>query len=183
VGAGSTPITDRRAARRTPSPSSAGIDATGDVWQARLERHKGAWRGKERIIFFGEKAKEIIRPYLLRPADKPMFSPHEAILSLRRDCPTHRRPNQKPNERQTAREVRDAYTPDTYRRAVTRACVEAGIPSWVPYQLRHTAGTEARKRFGLDVAQALLGHSGAKVTQIYAELDQEKARAIAAQFG
>jgi len=84
------------------------IDTTGDVWQARLERHKGAWRGKERLIFFGEKAKEIIRPFMLRPADKPLFSPHEAILSLRLDCPTHRRPNQKPNERRTTREVRDA---------------------------------------------------------------------------
>ncbi len=159
------------------------IETTGDVWQARLAKHKGAWRGKERVIFFGEKAKEIIRPYLLRPADKPLFSPREAIQASRRDCPTHRRVNQKPTQRHTPREVHDAYDICSYRRAITRACFEAGIPKWIPYQLRHTAGTEARRLFGLDGAQALLGHSGAVVTQVYAELDQNKAREIAAQIG
>jgi site-specific recombinase XerC len=43
--------------------------------------------------------------------------------------------------------------------------------------------TSTRKEFGLEAAQVLLGHSGADVTQIYAEADQEKAIAVAKAVG
>ena len=46
---------------------------------------------------------------------------------------------------------------------------------WHPNQLRHSAATEVRKRFGLEAAQTVLGHSKADVTQIYAERDLAKA--------
>jgi len=42
------------------------------------------------------------------------------------------------------------------------------IPHWFPYQLRHSAGTDAEKANGLDCAQALLGHKTANVTKRYA---------------
>ena len=48
---------------------------------------------------------------------------------------------------------------------------------------RHTKATEIRKRFGLDAAQVILGHSFADVTQIYAERDAEKAREVARAIG
>ncbi len=54
---------------------------------------------------------------------------------------------------------------------------------WNPNQLRHSAGTEIRKRFGLEAAQVALGHAAADVTQIYAERDQEKAAAVMLQVG
>ncbi len=54
---------------------------------------------------------------------------------------------------------------------------------WAPNQLRHTAGTEIRKRFGLEGAQVALGHSKANVTEIYAERDLSKAMEIARQVG
>lgn len=54
---------------------------------------------------------------------------------------------------------------------------------WSPNRLRHTAATEARKRFGLEGAQVLLGHSKADVTQIYAERNDELARRIAEEAG
>jgi len=54
---------------------------------------------------------------------------------------------------------------------------------WSPNQLRHSAATEIRKRFGLEAAQVTLGHSSADVTQVYAERDLEKASAIMAQVG
>jgi site-specific recombinase XerC len=54
---------------------------------------------------------------------------------------------------------------------------------WSPNQLRHSAATEIRKRFGLEATQVVLGHSAADVTQVYAERDMEKAAAVMAQVG
>jgi integrase len=54
---------------------------------------------------------------------------------------------------------------------------------WSPNQLRHTAATEIRSKFGLEAAQVTLGHSNANVTQIYAERDLSKAAEIMRQVG
>jgi len=54
---------------------------------------------------------------------------------------------------------------------------------WNPHQLRHTAATEIRRTFGLEAAQVVLGHSGADVTQLYAERDLSLARKVAAKLG
>jgi integrase len=69
------------------------------------------------------------------------------------------------------------------RRAVHRACERNGVPSWHPNQLRHACATEVRAKFGLEAAQALLGHSHADVTQIYAERDMSKAQEVARKIG
>jgi len=42
---------------------------------------------------------------------------------------------------------------------------------WHPNQLRHNAATAIRREFGLDTSRAVLGHSDAKTTTIYAERD------------
>ncbi len=60
------------------------------------------------------------------------------------------------------------------RTAIERGCRRANIPNWHPNQLRHSAATEFRSKFGLEAAQVLLGHSQADVTQVYAERDVEK---------
>jgi integrase len=54
---------------------------------------------------------------------------------------------------------------------------------WSPNQLRHAAATEIRKKFGLEAAQVILGHAAADVTQVYAERDADKARAVVRQIG
>ncbi|EMI42471.1 tyrosine-type recombinase/integrase [Rhodopirellula sp. SWK7] len=54
---------------------------------------------------------------------------------------------------------------------------------WNANQLRHTRGTEIRKRFGLEAAQVILGHAAADVTQVYAERDRDKAIEVARQVG
>jgi integrase len=54
---------------------------------------------------------------------------------------------------------------------------------WSPNRLRHTAGTEIRKRFGLEGAQVILGHASADVTQVYAERDLQKAVEIMREVG
>ena len=52
-----------------------------------------------------------------------------------------------------------------------------------PNQLRHSAATEIRKRFGLEGSQVVLGHAKADVTQMYAERDYELAARIAKEVG
>ena len=54
---------------------------------------------------------------------------------------------------------------------------------WHPNQLRHTVATEVRARFGLEAAQAVLGHAKADVTQVYAERDLSKAAEVMRQIG
>jgi integrase len=54
---------------------------------------------------------------------------------------------------------------------------------WHPNQLRHAHGTEVRKRFGLEAAQAALGHDHADVTQVYAERNTDLAKRVAREIG
>jgi len=54
---------------------------------------------------------------------------------------------------------------------------------WSPNQLRHSAATEIRRKFGLEAAQVILGHAAADITQVYAERDAEKAREVVRQIG
>lgn len=54
---------------------------------------------------------------------------------------------------------------------------------WHPHQLRHNSGTFLKKKFGLDTAKTILGHTSPSVTAIYAEIDDEKARAVISEVG
>lgn len=55
--------------------------------------------------------------------------------------------------------------------------------AWHPHQLRHSAATEIRRRYGLEASQAVLGHSELGATQIYAEVNLNRAREIMAESG
>ncbi len=54
---------------------------------------------------------------------------------------------------------------------------------WHPNQFRHTLATEVRAHFGLEAAQAVLGHARADVTQVYAERDLSKTIEVMRQIG
>jgi integrase len=54
---------------------------------------------------------------------------------------------------------------------------------WSPHRLRHQRATEVRDRFGLDAAQAVLGHNQADVTQLYAQVNLAKAAEVARLTG
>jgi site-specific recombinase XerC len=69
-------------------------------------------------------------------------------------------------------------------RAVAEAARAGGsVEHWHPNQLRHTRGTEVRKRYGLEAAQVVLGHSRADVTQVYAARDLALAEKVAREVG
>lgn len=54
---------------------------------------------------------------------------------------------------------------------------------WHPNRLRHKAATLIRARFGLDVAQAVLGHASADTTELYAARDFARAADAVAEIG
>lgn len=55
--------------------------------------------------------------------------------------------------------------------------------AWHSNQLRHAAATEIRKRFGIDAARTVLGHSHLATTEIHAEQDLEAATRIMGVLG
>jgi integrase len=74
-------------------------------------------------------------------------------------------------------------TASGFRTAINRACDRAGVERWAPNMLRHTAATDIRRRFGAEGAQVILGHAHVKTTEIYAEVDAERGRAVARAVG
>lgn len=54
---------------------------------------------------------------------------------------------------------------------------------WHPHQLRHGFATEVRRQFGLEHARRALGHSNAKITEVYAGVAKEKAEEVALKIG
>jgi integrase len=74
-------------------------------------------------------------------------------------------------------------TASGYRGQIRKLCQLHGIPHWYPLQLRHTALSLIRERFGLEAAQVAAGHTNAEVTEIYAQRDKALARKIAEEMG
>lgn len=71
----------------------------------------------------------------------------------------------------------------SYRRAIQTACLKVGVARWHPHQLRHSAATEIRKRFGIEASRVILGHEDLRATQIYAEEDRNRGVEIMRQIG
>jgi integrase len=140
------------------------VDRSGDIWVYRVESHKTRHHGKHRRIFIGPQAQDVLRPYLLRPDCTFCFKP-KWIRSGNK------------------------YTTDTYRRAIHRACErrcrdeKLPLVKWSPNQLRHSAATAVRCAFGIETASSVLGHSGLKVTELYAEHDDRRAIEAAKRLG
>ncbi len=164
------------------------VDRSADVWEYRPHAHKGQWCGRERVIFIGPLAQEILRPYLERDPQSYCFSPREATLwrraRQRKERATAVQPSQidrsvvAPKKRPGSVYRRDAYT-----KAISRTCRLNGLPAWHPNQLRHAMATKVRKEFGLESAQVILGHSRADVTQIYAERNGTLATEVIRKIG
>jgi integrase len=173
----------------------ADIERVGPVWKWTLTSHKNAWRDQDRVIMLGPRVQKIISPYLKRLEKTPQaycFSPkaseqqRNAIRKASRQSPmTPSQAARRPKSfRERRRPTRDHYTDESLNRCIRRACEKAEISRWTPMQLRHTAGTEARKAGGsLDAAQVRLGHKHAKITEVYAELNQAKAAELALKLG
>lgn len=165
------------------------INTSGDVWEYVPREHKTEHRGKDRSILLGPKAQAIVREFLKPNVDAFLFSPAEADAERQQKRRAERKSPLTPSQiarqpkKNGQRRPKDHYTVASYRRAITRGCVVAKIPEWHPHQLRHTRATELRRRFGVEAARVVLGHSTIDATEIYAEADMARARQIALEVG
>ena len=181
------------------------VDRSSEVWAYRPTSHKMSHCGRDRVIFIGPKAQEILTSYLDRPSEDYCFCPEESERSHRLERREQRQSPMTPS--QSARQPKPRpkrrpgklYRTNAYRRAIHRACdmvndallganssataAERLFERWSPNRLRHSAGTEIRRRFGLEAAQVTLGHASANVTQIYAERDFRKAASVMREVG
>ncbi len=166
------------------------IDRSGRVWIYTPETHKTEHHGRERRIYLGPTAQEILRPWLRMELTAYLFSPREAMqhrLAERRQNrkskvqPSQKnrskaKPKRKPGERYDTRSLYHAVAYGIRKaQDAAKKTGERPIADWHPNQLRHNAATRLRREFGLDVARAVLGHSSPVVTEVYAELDGAKA--------
>jgi integrase len=182
------------------------FDRTGDVWIYTPATHKTSHHGHARTVYIGPKAQMVLQPFLkpLNPTAY-IFSPADAEAEMREQRHAARKtPASCGNTigsnrvRRPERAPGDVYDVRTYRRAVYRACDRANrwckggmiigdkdrvIPRWHVHQLRHSSATEIRKSFGIEGAQAALGHATLTAAQVYAERSSETARRIAAEVG
>jgi integrase len=130
---------------------------SGEIWEYVPFTHKSKKRGKKRIIYLGPKSQQILKPYLDKCTDQTEFV---FMTSHKNQC-----------------------SGSFYRDAIRTACKKAGVEYWTPHQLRHAGGTEVRDKYGLDYAQAVLGHARARTTEIYAKPSVEKAMKVAKEIG
>lgn len=162
---------------------SCDIDRGHEVWVYVPESHKTAHRDLERIIPLGPKAQQILSPWLDREPTAYLFSPREVyeekLARRSRDSESVRNLRR----RSYPRMPRDHYDDESYCQAVERACKKVEVPKWTPGQLRHNAGTEIRRKYGLEAARLILGHRSAVTTEIYAEKDMIEAIRIMKEMG
>jgi integrase len=125
-----------------------------------------------------------------------LFSPADSVAELRAEQRANRKTRVQPSQanrkkNRPRRRPGDCYDVSSYGRAIRRACVEADakahkehpeipadeviVPSWHPNQLRHLRATILRRECGLDTARIVLGHRSPEVTEVYAEIDVNKA--------
>ncbi len=167
------------------------VDRSGDVWTYAPQRHKTQHKGKSRVVPIGPKAQESLLPFLDREPERFCFVPAESFqqckdrLHAKRVTPLScgNRPGSARKAKTILKPSQQSYTADSYRRAITRACDFAKVPRWSPNQLRHSAATKIRARYGLEQARVVLGHSTTTTTEIYAERDLQAASAVARELG
>ena len=160
-----------------------------ECWVYRPHRSKSEHHERERVIFLGPKCQKLLCPYLEIDPTGYMFSPRRAEAQRRTKHGTRRVRTTGPTQREQPpgaaprRAPGDLYDDGAYRKAIRRVCIRLGIPNWFPHQLRHSAASEIRRRYGLEASQAVLGHAELGATQVYAEVDLGKARRIMAEIG
>lgn len=157
------------------------IDMSGKTWLYRPVRHKTSHLGRNRVVLIGPKGQRVIEPFLQRDVEAYLFSPRESRRQGFDACSTHR--HQPVAEPRTGRRIGVRFKPQAYGHSIRSICKAHDIPHWSPNQLRHNMATRLRREFGLDIAQVVLGHSKADVTQMYAELDLQKAIAAIERIG
>lgn len=180
------------------------VVTTCDPWEYRPGRHKSDYRenARRKIIPIGPRAQEIIRPFLEgKDADAFLFDPKASVAEALKTGRVRR-----------SIVVKSYYDRRAYTQAIYRGCDRAfphpviskikrsrtrkltapqdrelkewrKANRWSPLQIRHATATEVRREFGIEAAQAMLGHAKLDTTEIYAEKQLDLAKRIARAKG
>ena len=165
------------------------LNITDNVWEYVPQSHKTSHHGKQRMIFLGEKAQDVLWSFLKNDVQASLFSPADARREFDEKRKQERKSPITPSQQSRKRKAKpkkqpgERYTTVSYGRAIRNACKKAGIDPWSPNRLRHNAATNIRREFGIEAARTVLGHSSAITSEIYAEMDFDSARAIMAKIG
>ncbi len=180
------------------------LDISGKTWVYRPGSHKTEHHGRNRVIFIGPKAREVLCAFLRPDLDAYVFSPADTVREKNERLRAKRKTRVQPS--QVSRAKPDPkltpglrYNRRSYQQAIRRACDKTFPPPegltkaeirewrkqhrWSPNQLRHNGATFLRKEFGIEAARVVLGHASSAVTEVYAELDLNRAADIMAQVG
>jgi integrase len=110
---------------------TADIDRSGIVWIYTPTSHKGDHLDKQRKIFIGPKAQEILTPWLRDDSEAYLFQSREAKeahgVERRRDRKTPLTPSQRARKRKAKprRTPGERYCPASYGQAIGNACNRA----------------------------------------------------------
>jgi len=109
------------------------LDTSGPVWFYRPPHHKTKHRGKERVITLGPRAQAVVKSFLKLDTQAYLFSPREAVASLRADQRRTRKTKVQPSQvnrrkRKPAKSPLEKYTTQSYCRAIATACRRAFPP-------------------------------------------------------
>jgi integrase len=195
------------------------INTQGPIWEYRPHSHKTEHHGKERVIYLGPHAQEILKPWLKTDLHAYVFSPaegrawYQAQRAINRKTPKQFRSQPCKRKASPRRKPGNRYTNLAYVHAICRACeVAFGMPKelrrismkldaderkrlaqlaaewraghcWSPNQLRHNAGTRIRAAYGIEASRIILGHASVATSEIYAEIDRDKAKEIMDKLG
>jgi integrase len=157
------------------------------LWTYRPTQHKTKGRKQRRVIQFGPKAQEILRPFLRENPSEIIFQPREAVAEMREAL---KNPNRSERERARVRRAKrkpgvtnhrlpgERYSASTLGKALRRVRERHNIPPWTAYQLRHTNGTTVAAMYGADVARKVLGKKSVADMVRYDHSDEAEAARV-----
>lgn len=165
------------------------IERGADVWLYRPQQHKGTWRGRDRVVPFGPRCQELLRPLLSADPAAHLFRA-DVVMQQRKATWRQQRtskvpPSQQKRDAKNAAKLgayADCLDVATLRRAVHRACDAAGVPRFGIHRLRHACGTRLVVEAGDDAARVQLGHADERMVRRYSKAaDDELRRKVAMQ--
>lgn len=178
------------------------IDRSAPVWRYQPQRHKTQHLGKERLVFIGKDAQEVLAGFLSdSDPEKPLFTPRESWMEAHRLGPIRREAIHKAKWRAKVRSRSNAkrkpfsqiFTSAQYGSHILKSIRLANkvrlaegkepLPRWRSHQLRHAFGTKVGNTFGEDIAGALMGHSRPSSTKRYVKFQSARAEEVASKVG
>ena len=143
----------------------------------------------KRKVRFGPRSIKLIRRNFTKNKEDYVFRPEEAAKEAQKRASERLKElypksvKSKGKKAETTKKYKPFYSNWSYLTAIRRACDRAGVPHWHPYQLRHLRCTEIEEKYGIRVAQILLGHKCLNTTLVYLDEDSKRIEEIIRKEG